>query len=238
LEETTLEFAEGQLHGLFCRLEGDAPLPLVVIVHDIYGLREQIRGLARRLAQEGFAVFAPHFIGRMRRNAFEPNRELKEARAVTSTISEAQIRRDIDAAIEVAAAQPGVDGDRKAVWGCCWGGAFVFPTLADRHDLSAGIVFYGGLAEERTESCPRRPLDCVSAIRSPIALHYGESDPFAPVETIHRLEALLKANGVHYELCTYPDASHAFCDQESDNFSSEAAARAWDRTLSFLKRYV
>jgi carboxymethylenebutenolidase len=238
LVETVLPFADKELHGFFCRPRVERDLPLVVFLHDIYGLREQAKDTVRRVAVQGFAVFAPHLLNRMRKAPLDPRTETKEALAIARSIAETQVRRDIDAAFHVAGKQPGVDTKRKVVWGCCWGGAFVFPTLADRPDLSAGVVFYGSLSETRTASCPRRPLDCVSAIRSPVILHYGEADELAPLEHIGHLEALLRANKVHFELYTYPGAAHAFSDETRGQFCPKSGTLAWDRTVKFLRKHV
>jgi len=238
LSETSLLFTDGELSGFFCRPRVERDMPLVLFLHDIYGLREQAKDTARRIAAQGFAVFAPHLLNRMRKTPLDPGTETREALAIARSIAEAQVRRDIDSALQVAGQQPGVDPKRKAIWGCCWGGAFVFPTLADRPDLRAGVVFYSSLSETRTASCPRRPLDCVSAIRSPVILHYGEGDELAPAERIGRLEALLRANKVHFELYTYPGAAHAFTDDTRGQFCPKSGTLAWERTVKFLRKHV
>lgn len=238
LIEDRLQFAEGKLHGFFCRPASEGPHPLVLMLPDIYGLREQARDTARNLAVKGFAVFAPHLLARLRKTPFDPRKEAKEAAALSRGVPEAQVRKDIDAALEAASASEGVDPARKAIWGYCWGGSLVFPTLADRNDLKAGVVFYGDLPEERSATYQRRPFDCVSTVRSRMILHYGDADAFVPLERVRQLQALLRSNAVHTELHLYAGGDHAFCDDTRDHFLPEAAALAWERTIKFLERHL
>jgi carboxymethylenebutenolidase len=172
--------------------------PVVVLIHEIFGLSDWAKEMADELAAQGFIVVAPDLL-----SGFGPNgggsSEFPSQDAAVKAVSGLDpevVMADLDAAADYGKKLPAGNG-KIAVTGFCWGGGKSFAFAAHRKDLSAAFVFYG-----------TAPAD-VSTITAPVYGFYGGNDSRVDA-TIPGTTAAMKAAGKTYEPVTYEGAGHGF----------------------------
>jgi len=198
--------------------------PGLVVVQEWWGLNDQIKGVAERVAQQGYRALVP--------DLYRGKLALKEHEAkhlMTGLNFADAASQDIRGAIQYLKSS----GSPKAgVMGYCMGGALTVLSLVNVPEIDAGIVWYG---------CP--PLEYVDAgkIKAPVMLHWGIHDTAFPIQQADGLERKLRAAKVRFEFHRY-DAKHAFANETADaqglsylKYDPEAASLAWQRTVGFLK---
>ena len=210
----------GTMKGYLARpANAQGKLPAVVVIHENRGLNPYIEDVARRLAVEGYLAFAPDALTPL--GGYPGNEE--KAAQMFGQLDAAKRTEDLVAAVDYVKTRPDCTGKVAAI-GFCFGGTTV-NTIATRvPDLAAAVPFYGG-----------QPSAADAAkIKAPLMLHYASND-----ERINAgwpaYEAALKANGVKYEVFTYPNTQHGFHNDSTPRYDEAAAKLAWSRTLAFLK---
>jgi carboxymethylenebutenolidase len=172
--------------------------PVVVMIHEIFGLSDWAKDMADELAAQGFIVVLPDLL-----SGFGPNGGGSDAfpsqDATTKAVSmldPAVVAADLDAAADYGKKIPSANG-KLFVAGFCWGGGKSFAFATQRHDLSAAFVFYG------------TPPPDVSAITAPVYGFYAGNDARVTATVPATIEAM-KAAGKKYDPVTYDGAGHGF----------------------------
>jgi carboxymethylenebutenolidase len=185
--------------------------PVVVLIHEIFGLSDWAKEMADELAAEGFIVVAPDLL-----SGFGPNgggsSEFPSQDATVKAVSgldPAGVLADLDAAADYGKHIPAANG-KIAVVGFCWGGGKSFAFATHRKDLSAAFVFYGP-----------GPSD-VSTIVAPVYAFYGGNDARIGA-TIPDTTAAMKAAGKAFEPVTYDGAGHGFMRAGEDPTNTNPA---------------
>jgi len=217
-QSVAFPFGSLQREAYLARPEGAGPFPGLVIIHEIYGLNDNIRDIATRFAKEGYLTLAVDLFARH-------NRALCVLRLFggmslrsldNSGISE------LKAALSFLAKQPGVDPNKLGAVGFCMGGAFAIAWACTDERLKAIAPFYG---------MNPRPLSAV-ARACPVVASYPEKD-FTRAQG-QKLDAALTRYNIPHEIKTYPGAKHSFFNDTVGNYSADAAADAWQRVLTFF----
>ena len=212
------------------------PVPGVVMFPDVWGLSDHYRGLARRLADDGFAVLAIDPYRKTGRGDFS---DPAGAQAWIRELSDPLVLETVQEAIDALRAHPAVTGRKIGITGFCMGGQYTLLAACESDGLSACAPFYGmvryapGLDPARK---PRAPLDAVARIRCPVLGFYGEEDALIPLADVDGLRRRLAESGQPFEIRLYPGAGHAFMnDTRPSMYRPEAAADAWPRLVAFLR---
>ena len=195
-----------------------ATMPAILVVHENRGLNPHIEDIARRLALEGYLVFAPDALFSL---GGYPGDEDK-ARDLFGKLDQGKIKADFLAAAQLLKTHAGTNGRVGAV-GFCFGGGVVNFLATQWPDLNAGVPFYGVAPE----------LADVPRIRAPLMLHFAGNDERVNA-TWPPYEAALKAAHVKYEAFVYPGVEHGFNNDTTPRFDAKAAGLAWQRTLAFF----
>ncbi len=207
--------------GYLARPEGGAEdLPGLIVIHEWWGLNDNIRAMTRRLAGEGYAALAVDLYGG--RTAEEPTgaREL----AMEANDHPPQALSNLRQAYGYLANDVGAP--KVASIGWCFGGGWSLRTaLALPRTLSAVIIYYGSLVTDR---------DQLATLEMPILGFFGGRDPSIPPAEVQRFEGTLHDLGKDATIIVYPDAGHAFANPSGRNYDPEAAADAWQKTVRFL----
>lgn len=194
--------------------EISAKAPVVILIHEIFGLSDWAREMADELAAEGFIVIAPDLLSGSGPNgggsAEIPSQD-DRVKAV-SGLDPAQVMADLDAAADYGKHLPAANG-RIAVVGFCWGGGKSFAFATHRHDLDAAFVFYGP-----------GPAD-VSTITAPVYGFYAGNDARIGATVPATVEAM-KAAGKTYEPVTYEGAGHGFMRAGEDPTNTVAGNKS------------
>ena len=208
--------------------ERSTKAPVVVVVHEIFGLSTWIRGVADQLAADGFIAVAPDFLtGYM--GQFHPDSfPVDSARAAIRRLDPQQIQTRIDAVARWAMALPAAL-PRYGIVGFCWGGSVVFNHAVHAPTLGAGVAYYGAAPAP----------DRLTTARAPVLGLYGENDARVNA-TIAPTDSAMRALGKTYEHQIFPGAGHGFLRQQDapSGANMEATRRAWPATLAWFRRHL
>ena len=222
-ECVTYDSSKGKINGYLVRPTSKGRRPAIIVIQENRGLNPHIEDVARRLAVEGFLVFAPDLLSV---SGGTPDDEDK-ARELHARTNPEDITAAAVAAVPFILAHPESDGNVGVV-GFCFGGGVANRMAAARPELKAVAVYYG----------LQIPAEQVAAIRAPLLLHYAELDERVNAG-IPAFEAALKANGKRYKIYMYPGVNHAFNnDTGAARYNKEAADLAWERTVAFFKEHL
>jgi carboxymethylenebutenolidase len=203
-----------------------AKAPGVVVIQEWWGLGDQIKGVADRLAKAGYRALVPDlYRGKKTLDA-------KEAEHLMSGLDFGEAAgQDVRGAVQyLKGASPKV-----GVTGFCMGGALTLLAAVNVPEADAFAPWYGF-----------PPLEYVDAskIRAPLLGHFATEDQFFPIGKVDELEKKLRAANVRFEFHRY-QAKHAFANEEANErklppleYNPQAAAQAWQRTFDFFGRHL
>lgn len=213
----------GEVAAYLARPAGEGPHPAVIMIHEFWGLREDIIGKADALTEEGYLVLAPDTF-RGRSTAWLPT-----AIYQTMTQSQESVNTDLEAAFSWLQAHAEVDAARVAVIGFCYGGRMALRYSLVNSEVAAVGNFYG-----ETETNPER----LRRLPGPLLGIFGAEDHMIPVEDVRAFEAALAAAGVTYEITVYDGVGHAFIEAADPRLAGGAQEEAWAQIVQFLARYL
>lgn len=203
----------------------------VVVIHEIFGLTDWVRGVADQLAEAGYIAIAPDFLSGSAPNG-GGTAELGSGDAVRKTISglkPEQITADLNAVVGYVGKLPAANG-KVAVSGFCWGGTQTFRFATQNKDIKAGFAFYG--------SGPDQAED-IARIACPVFGFYGGNDNRVNA-TIPKSTELMKAAGKTYVPVIYEGAGHGFMRvgeaPDANAANKKAREAAWTRWKEELKK--
>ena len=210
----------GKVHGYLAEpANAKAKLPTILVVHENRGLNPHIEDIARRVALDGYAAFAPDALTPL---GGYPGDEDK-ARELFPKLDQAKTRADFIAAFHALAALPQGTG-KVGVVGFCYGGGIANYLATQLPDLAAAVPFYG----------MQPPAADVARIRAPLLIHDAGKDERI-LAGWPAYEAALKANHVDYQHIVYPGVEHGFNNDTTPRYDEAAAKLAWGRTMAFFK---
>ena len=190
----------------------------LVILQEIFGVTEQLKGVARKYAALGYEVAIPALFDRVERGAVVDFNDFDRARALMMASDLSNTLIDIDATARDLSAR----GDKVGVIGFCWGGGLAL-RCAQSLDIAAAVAFYG----TRLNLYLDRPL------AKPFLGHFGLADSHVPVEMIEEAKAAMPDMEIHmYE------AGHAFANEARTAYVPAAAEVAHARTQEFLATHL
>jgi carboxymethylenebutenolidase len=213
----------GETTGFLARPEGPGPFPALILIHEWWGLNDNIRDFAKQFAKEGYIALAVDLYDG--RYADTP----EEARALAT-----EVRGDLDGAfanlndaVEFLRERPDVDAASLASVGWCFGGGWAYQMAVNDLGVASSVMYYGRFS----------PDDDLEMMKADILGHFGEEDASIAVDDVREFEARLKTAGGDHQVFIYPNAGHAFANADNEAaYDAEAAALAWRRTLDFLTR--
>lgn len=209
------------LQGYLARPAGDGPHPALVVIHEAYGLNDDIRSIARRFAGEGYVALAVDlFSGR--------NQMLCMFRFLASHLTNAPASanvRDLKDALTYLAQQPGVDPAHVGAVGYCMGGSLAIAWSCADDRLRAIAPYYG---------MNPRPAEAL-ARACPVVGSYPERDFTA--KGARALDLDLDRHGVPHDIKIYPGAKHSFFNA-GRNYQADAAQDSWARVLAFFQEHI
>jgi carboxymethylenebutenolidase len=217
----------GSANAYLAQGSGGTAAPGIVVIQEWWGLNDQIRGVADKLAAAGYRALVPDlYRGQL---ALAEN----EAQHLMQGLDfGAAAGQDVRGAVQHLKA---TGSAKVGVTGFCMGGALTLLAAVKVPEADAFVVWYG---------CP--PLEYIDAskIKAPVLAHFADADSVFPIAQARELEKKLQAAGVSLQLHTYA-AKHAFANETADSknlpyleYNPQAAALAWERTLPFLAQHL
>jgi len=200
--------------------------PVVVVIHEIYGLSEWARAVADELAAEGFIAIAPDMLsGKGPNGSGSTSLDSQGAVSLMRTLQGGEVTRRVNMAVQYATSLPSAT-QRFGVIGFCWGGSTVFNYAAAREDLGAAVVYYGSSPDAQA----------LRRVQAPVMGFYGGNDQRVNA-TIEPAQAEMERLGKRYEPFIYEGAGHGFLRAQAgqDGANMAASEQAWPATLAFLR---
>jgi carboxymethylenebutenolidase len=209
--------------------------PVVLVVHEIFGVHEHIQDLCRRLAKVGYLAIAPELYPRQGNVATIT--DIQEIiNKVVSKVPDSQVMSDLDACVAWAKETGKANVDKLAITGFCWGGRIVWLYSAHNPNLRAGVAWYGRLVGPTDALHPKNPIDVAASLKAPVLGNYGGKDRGITADSIEKMRAALKDAKVTTEIHVYPDAEHGFNADYRPSYNKEAAEDGWKHMLEWFQK--
>ncbi|MEE9277333.1 MAG: dienelactone hydrolase family protein [Dehalococcoidia bacterium] len=218
----SLEFSAngGTAAGYLARPAEGGPYPGVIVIQEWWGLNDNIRDIANRIAAEGYAALAPDlYHGNV---TAEPD----EAGKLMLALSQEQAVVDMGGAVAALQARSGVNADAIAVTGFCMGGGLALLLGMKNPAIKAVAPFYG---------VPMGDLADCKNLQGPVLAIYAGLDQFVSAEYVEQVRQALQAAGISHAIQVYPDADHGFFNDTAEAHKADDAADAWEKLKAFLR---
>ena len=202
-------------------------LPAVIMIHEWWGLNDNIKNMANMLAKEGYVVLAVDlYNGTV---ATDSSRASELSSSVGNNPSAAIA--NMQSAVKYVSSLENVNASRIASLGWCFGGgqSLQLALNSEEHPLAATIIYYGNLVNN---------TEALSKIKWPVLGIFGDQDQSIPVDTVKQFEQALNEIGVTNEIYIYPGVGHAFANPSNENYAPKETSDAWQKTIAFLDKYV
>lgn len=205
------------------------PAPVVLVVHEIFGLSHWVRAVTDQLAADGFIAIAPNLLtGRDIPEGPDGAPDPDAARAAIQTLDPADVQRRLDAVAEYGMSLPAAL-PRYGIVGYCWGGGVSFAHATHAPELGASVVYYGTSPD----------TEALADVQAPVLGLYGEDDERVN-STIPPADSAMQALGNTYEQEIYEGAGHGFLRAQDgrDGANLTAAQQAWPRTIEWFRTHL
>jgi carboxymethylenebutenolidase len=200
------------------------PLPGIIVIQEWWGLNDNIRQMAKRLAGEGYTALAVDLYGGQVASDPAQAQKLMQATMQNRAAGEENLRQAYNY-LETKQKAPKI-----GVIGWCFGGGWSLATALMLPDkIDATVIYYGHLETDKEK---------LGKLGMPVLAFFGGKDKSMPVATVRQFEAAMKELGKPVEVHVYDDADHAFANPSGGNYNEEAAKDSWERTRAFLAKHL
>ncbi|HEX8395019.1 MAG TPA: dienelactone hydrolase family protein [Longimicrobium sp.] len=202
----------------------NAKLPAIVVIHEWYGLNDNVRMMTRRLAGEGYRAFAVDmYNGQVASNP-------EQARTLMGGVMQNPQGGMANLAAAVRSLESRTGADRIGILGWCFGGGWSLQgALNMPAQIDAAVMYYGRPVTER---------DQLAQLRAPLLGLFGGADQGIPIAQVRQMEATLRELNKDVTIQVYEGAGHAFANPSGQSYNAAAAQDSWARTTAFLARHL
>ena len=206
----------GDVNGFLAKPVESGKYPAVVMIHEWWGLNDNIKEMAQKLASQGYIVLAVDLYNNKVGTTSE------EARQLMTSFDGDEGIENMNSAIRFLKSEYSVDKIGSIGW--CFGGGQSL-NLAVNSDLDATVMYYGQVISESEK---------LSNISWPLLGIFAELDQGIPPKAVREFESSLDELGIKNEIIIYPEVNHAFANPSGDRYSPQEAKDAWNKTLEFF----
>jgi carboxymethylenebutenolidase len=209
------------IRAYVARPSGQGPFPVVIMIHEWWGLKSEIVGKADALAQDGYIVVAP--------DVFRGNTTAWIPSAIWQVVSTptTQVDGDLDAVMRWIQNQPDADAQRIAIMGFCFGGGTSIRYGVNTTDIKATVVFYGSVIQDPA---------LLKNLNGPVLGIFGGADTMIPLSEVQGFKDGLKAAGIPHEITVYEGEPHAFVTSVDEIAKGGNQLKAWNQLRAFLRQ--
>jgi carboxymethylenebutenolidase len=221
-ETVTYKSGDENVSGFLALPEGGGKHPAIVVIHEWWGLNDQVKEDTQKLAAQGFVALAVDlYRGKVATTA-------DEAHELMRGVPDDRGIRDLEAAFAYLAARPDVKPGKIGSVGWCMGGGWSIKLAMSEPKLAACAVNYGSLPTEAAS---------IAKIKAPVLGNFGADDRGITPESVRAFDAAMKAAGKPVDVKIYDGAGHAFENPNNkDGYRPQAAADAWSRMEGFFQK--
>jgi carboxymethylenebutenolidase len=221
-ETVSYKSGDETVNGFLALPDGGGKHPAIVVIHEWWGLNDQVKEDAQKLAAQGYVALAVDlYRGKV---ATTPD----EAHELMRGVPDDRGIRDLEAAFAYLATRPDVKPGKIGSVGWCMGGGWSIKLAMSEPKLAACAVNYGSLPTEAAS---------IARIKAPVLGNFGADDRGITLDSVHAFDAAMKAAGKPVDVKIYDGAGHAFENPNNkDGYRPQAAADAWSRMDAFFKK--
>lgn len=249
--------APGQLktsprHGEWVDIKGaDAPLksfvvypersdkaPVVIVIHEIFGMSDWVRGVADQLAKEGFIAIAPDLLSGKGPNGGGTDSLGDKVGETIRTLTPDDVASRLNAVLAYGKSLPSSNG-KTGVIGFCWGGSQTFGYVVAQPALGAAVPYYGTPPMKMEDGTRVPDPAALAKIQAPVLAFYGGADNRV-TSTMEPTAAAMKSLGKSFDPHVFDGAGHGFLRQQSgqDGANMKATEEAWPLTIAFFRKHL
>jgi carboxymethylenebutenolidase len=206
--------------GFLAKPKQAGTYPGIIMIHEWWGLNQNVKDMAQKLATQGYTVLAVDLYGG--KVAKTP----EEAQKYVADLDQPKALDNMKAAFDYLKTQ---GATRIGSWGWCFGGGQSMQLALSGLQLDATVIYYGNLVTDKTK---------LSAIKWPVLGVFGDKDQTIKVESVKQFQTSLDALKIQNEIEIYPGVGHAFANPSGASYAPKETQDAWDKTLSFLNKYL
>ncbi|MDB4978508.1 MAG: putative dienelactone hydrolase family [Candidatus Peribacteria bacterium] len=210
----------GAANGYLALPQTEGTHPAVVLIHEWWGLNDNMRWYAEQFAKQGYVALAVDLYGGQ--STQDPAKAQELAGGVQKNMTGAFM--NLESAVAYLKTRPEVDSSRIASVGWCFGGGWSYQMAKNNMGVKATVMYYGQFS----------PKDDLSMMKAHIIGHFGEKDTSIPVDDVKTFRAKLQTLSGENQVFIYPNEGHGFARE----LNTPAAKLAWERTLKFLKEQL
>ena len=240
--ETVYEVNGFKVPAFYAAPADKKKVPVILVIHEVFGVHEYIADIARRFARAGYLAIAPELYARQG-DPGTYNELGKLLSEVVAKVPDAQVMADLDGAVKWAGNNGGNIG-KVGITGFCWGGRITWLYAQQSKNVKAGVAWYGRLEGAPSPLSPANPLDLAAAIQAPVLGLYGGQDSGIPLASVNLMKQALADAGAKGNAAAkasafviYPDAPHAFHADYRPSYRKEAAEDGFQRALVWFKAH-
>jgi carboxymethylenebutenolidase len=211
----------GDFVGFLAQPEAPGSYPGIVMIHEWWGLNDNIKQMAKHLASHGYIVLAIDLYGK------EPATTTDEARQLMSSYDLEGGVTNMNNAANFLLENYQVNNLGSIGW--CFGGGQSLNLALNNNNLNATVIYYGQLTTDESQ---------LSSIKWPVLGIFAGLDQGIPVGTVNEFEISLNNLGIENEIYIYPGVNHAFANPSGMSYAPEETKDAWEKTIIFLEEHL
>lgn len=201
--------------------DAKAPMPAVIVIHEWWGLNENVMHWADRLANEGYAALAVDlYHGKV-------TKQPDEAMALMKSVDRAEALATLGEAYQFVAEDERIQATKRASIGWCFGGGWSL-NMSLAMPMDATVIYYGHLVTDPAE---------LESLKGPVLGIFGQLDEGIPPPVVDEFDQALDRASVNHQILRF-EANHAFANPSSGRYDQEAAAKAWEAVRPFLAQHL
>ncbi len=207
--------------GFLARPSEEGNYPVVIMIHEWWGLNDNIKDMARQLATEGYVVLAVDL------HNGEVATTPEKARELVSSLDNEKAVANMKAAAVYLKEQQGAT--KLASLGWCFGGGQSLQFALSGEQLDATVIYYGSLVTDQSR---------LDTIQWPVLGIFGDKDTSIPVDAVNEFDSTLDTLGIENEVYIYEGVGHAFANPSGMNYAPDQTKDAWKKTTQFLDKHL
>lgn len=210
------------LNAYYARPDGAGPFPGILVIHEAFGLNQNMKDIARQFVEQGYAALVVDLFGSRSRVLCMFSIFLGMQR---NSLNHAAIR-DLKNSLTFLSQQAGVDPNRLGAVGYCLGGSLAIALACTDNRLKAIAPYYG---------MNPRPFEAVKNLCPVVGSYPGQDFTAAGGQ---KLDNALDAYHIPHDIKIYPNAKHSFFNDKGPSYYAQAANDSWERVLAYFQEYV
>lgn len=209
------------VQGFLAKPTQQGNYPAVIMIHEFWGLNDNIKTMAEQLAREGYTVLAVDLYNG------QVAGDQTRARELVSQVNQEQATRNLASAVNYVRTQE--SAAKVASIGWCFGGGQSLQLAISGQDLDATVIYYGQLTSDK---------NALQNIQWPVLGIFGDQDQVISTQSVNQFQTALNELGIENEIYMYEGVGHAFANPSGMNYAPEQTKDAWDKTLRFLNAHL